>query len=373
VLARAAWGGNRRQIGFRSGRLYPRTSSNGPQVWIDPNDAIAAPHMWQIVPLAKPEPDPAPTTPEPTPDWTKTATSIVRAMLPPGARPQAAPYTNVLEPTAEAVAVRPAVQRVMRTVGTPLPTAPIFAWPRKHYPSYDDLRRLVSLSGYTSCYIDEMTDGLYIVASPEQHDLAHATGRVIRWQFEYVGDYTNNHDGWQGEQWSSDLAHAARTGARFVELGSHTGLRTMWYTPDTGAYNGKRVYDVTMLAYLTPRRTAIKQQLNGLRWPIDYPGSGQDRHTILERTRLMLQVHQHSSAANAPQRIALAAAYRLPVVSEWFEAGKLEDMVALRKYVELPNAVVNLSDTTLDTLAADLHEYLCHEMTFAKAIKEALA
>lgn len=48
VLAQAQWHGNRRQLGYESGRLYPRTSYPK-MLYISPADLNAAPHMWKAV------------------------------------------------------------------------------------------------------------------------------------------------------------------------------------------------------------------------------------------------------------------------------------------------------------------------------------
>lgn len=48
VLAMALWGGNARELGRATGRLYPRTSYPG-QVWVDPRDVRAAPQHWRVV------------------------------------------------------------------------------------------------------------------------------------------------------------------------------------------------------------------------------------------------------------------------------------------------------------------------------------
>lgn len=48
VLAMAMWGGNRREMGRVTGRLYPRVG-NGAQTWVDPRDVQAAPHLWQEI------------------------------------------------------------------------------------------------------------------------------------------------------------------------------------------------------------------------------------------------------------------------------------------------------------------------------------
>lgn len=55
ILARAIWAGNRTEYGLATRRQYPRTG-NGKQLWVNPLDVQAAPHLWQPVIEAAPEP-----------------------------------------------------------------------------------------------------------------------------------------------------------------------------------------------------------------------------------------------------------------------------------------------------------------------------
>lgn len=48
VLARALWGGNRREMGRVTGRMYPRVG-NGATAWVDPRDLAATPQLWEQV------------------------------------------------------------------------------------------------------------------------------------------------------------------------------------------------------------------------------------------------------------------------------------------------------------------------------------
>ena len=48
VLARAIWNGNRVEVGRATRRHYPRTG-NGKQVFVNPRDVEASPHLWQRV------------------------------------------------------------------------------------------------------------------------------------------------------------------------------------------------------------------------------------------------------------------------------------------------------------------------------------
>lgn len=55
VLAQAIWAGNRIEYGLATRRQYPRTG-NGKQVWVNPADIQAAPHLWREVVIVKEEP-----------------------------------------------------------------------------------------------------------------------------------------------------------------------------------------------------------------------------------------------------------------------------------------------------------------------------
>lgn len=353
VEARALWAGNRREVGRATGYVYPRTG-NGRVLQVNRRDAEASPHLWQIIEQPKPV----------ISDDNSALDVIGGAMFP--KRPAApAAYNPILEPAAPVVEVHPNVSKVIR-LGRKRDTGdPVFIFPRKEYPSYSDFKRLVSLSGFASCYPDEARDGLHILVSPTPEDVSHVKGRVIAWQLEYAGDYTNNLDGFTGEVWSSDKAWAESHGAKYVLMGSHAGLA------DGNSETGIE-YDVTMLGYMIPRRQAIKNALPDLRWPEDYPGNGEKRHRVLMNTRLMLHVHQHDTPANAPQRFALAAAYKMPVLTETLiDANDLPVMQA--DYPVLPDVVRSVlpKDGSLK-LAQSLHNYLCIEHPFRDCVMEAL-
>lgn len=54
VLAYALWGGNRRERGAISGRVYPRTG-NMLTLWVDPRDVEAQPLLFRAVPIITPD------------------------------------------------------------------------------------------------------------------------------------------------------------------------------------------------------------------------------------------------------------------------------------------------------------------------------
>lgn len=359
VQAKALWNGNRREVGRITGFVYPRTG-NGRIVEMNRRDALASPHLWQIIePVKEPEED-------------NHALAIIGGAMFPKRPAAPAPYDPGLEPAAIPVKVHPDFKKVIRLGRKRERGDPVFIFPRKEYPSYSDIRKLVSLSGFDTCYPDEARDGLYILVSPERVDLPHATGRVIAWQLEYTGDYTHNYDGFTGEIWASDKAWADEHGTKYVLLGSH---RELGYEPGGYLWVPGHDYDVTMLGYMVPRRQAIKDALNDLRWPDDYPGHGTDeRSHMLNRTRLMLQVHQHEGSYYiAPQRIAIAAAHRMPVVSETIKTpGDLESKIFQCDYPDIPAVVRTNLKGGHGPSGEDLYQFLCIDHSFRKCVEEAL-
>lgn len=380
VLAMALWRGNRQEHGRVTGRIYPRISIPR-TAWVDPRDAGHNPELWKVIER--------PVTPARV-DEGQGLRSLEQIALAGMATVKRNPYAPPgFEPAPPPVSARPDVSRVIRltqqahgngqaSADRPAPAAatgdPIFVFPEKDYPSYTDLRRLVILAGFKTVPITRInawSRDPYIVVTPEALPDLRMRARVICWQFEYAGDYARNYDGFEDEVWASDKAWADAHGAKYVMLGSHPDLVGEWL-------RSKRMdwlYDVTLLGYMTPRREIVKQALADQRWPVDYPGhDGQTRADVLWSTRLMLNVHQHDNAPYiAPQRIALAAAYGLPVLSETLaDPGDLRH-VAFADYAALPGATRRFLETQNgQALGASLHEYLCLERPFRRCVEEAL-
>jgi hypothetical protein len=366
VLAMAMWHGNRSEFGRITRRHYPRISYPR-TAWVDPKDVAQSPQLWQPVD-------------QPTVDANTGANSIqeiaAMGMATVVKKPYAPPAFEGPVPPVEA---KPDVARVKRLGKRAVEKLdqPIFVFPEKDYPSYSDIKRLVALSGFDSTtfkQIDVFSRRPLIVVSPEPiPNLNGVMARVICWQLEYAGEYTGNYAGFKGEIWASDKGWADANGAKYVLLGSYPDLAL---SPRLK----KGFADVTMLGYMIPRRQAIKDALADLRWPVDYPGhEGNARDAILSTTDLMLHVHQHDNAAYvAPQRIAIAAAYRMAVVSETvIDAGDLTGLVAYRDYTELPAAVRRcLADEESVRITAEagekLHQFLCIERPFRTCVEEAL-
>lgn len=255
---------------------------------------------------------------------------------------------------------------------------PTFVFPPTEYPSYMDMVRLVAMSGYEmvappQVRLDDPTRA-YIFTGPEGiPDCTGARAFTAFWQLEYQGDYADQpHRMTCRELWGSDPGWCKRNGAKYVLLGSNAGL-------SMADEKRPRAYDLTMLAYMTPRRQAIRERLGNLRWPENYPGHNSlRRHQILLSTELMLHVHQHDSAPHvlAPLRLALAAAYRLPVICEDVaDRGPYNGAVyQWAPYADIPLVVEGFLRQPCETgpYRAGLTDLLCHEMPFKKCVEEAL-
>ena len=74
-------------------------------------------------------------------------------------------------------------------------------------------------------------------------------------------------------------------------------------------------WDVVHLSHVTKRRRALFENLRDLRIAPENVWAG-EREDVLLASRLLLNTHQDEFPIMAPLRIAIAAAYRLPVISE---------------------------------------------------------
>lgn len=257
--------------------------------------------------------------------------------------------------------------------------APIFCTSKKQYSSYTDVLTLVSLSGFQTITLEQARfsdpSQVYIILSPQQPpDLTGARCKFIWWTLEYGGEYEPDLSGWRGEVWASDPAWATAHDAKFVLMGSHPALMSKEY-----GHQAHWEYDYLMLAYLTPRREAVLRQLSDFRTPDDpYPGYGVERHHQLCGSHLMLHVHQRDDThAIAPQRIALAAAYKLPLICERVpDAGVYEQYIPFVEYENLNAEVrsqVGMYDAGMVQERGErLHRWLCEEHTFRMSVEEAL-
>lgn len=256
----------------------------------------------------------------------------------------------------------------------------IFATSRQSYDSYSDLLRLIQLSGFPLIYLDEIdpaSDNVYIFSTPQTywHDGTERRGwdgaksRIIYWNIEWYEDQEYK-DIPGVEVWSADKWHADKIGARYVPMGSHPEL------PDLPVQECPKQWDVAHLAYYTNRRLEANVWLEYGGVSIAPRGWALERHSILQQTRIMLHVHQHDNIATiAPQRWALAAAYRMPLITENIsDAGLFTNSFMMQCERQHLASFVKMwrYDHRLVDYGNALHELLCVENTFRRCVEAAL-
>ena len=145
-----------------------------------------------------------------------------------------------------------------------------------------------------------------------------------------------------------------------VVLGGHAGLRSV------DDDNPAPIYDWAHMSYAWGRRENLYRQLRSMGFTMAPNGFGVERHETLRRTRLMVNAQQYTLPIIAPLRFAVAAAYRLPIVSEALAqpyphiAG--QDFIGA-DYSALPQLVK-------ETLA---DETLCVKWTFRRGVEDGIA
>jgi hypothetical protein len=258
---------------------------------------------------------------------------------------------------------------------------PIFARTRHEYGSYVDFWRLVELSGFQQCFIDEMqpdSDSTYII--PVRNGELPATGffaaqaRIIHWNLEWCV-YPPLHG--ISEVWNSDRWYANTLGAKYVPMGSHPGLKDA----EPGAE--EITYDVAYLGYMIPRRARLLHELDllGVR---STPTSawGRQRHELLTVSRAYLHVHQLDDKPGVPPlRMVVAAAYSLPVISEamadrgifgysHFMTSRIDKLAEFAALWTCRGGIAE--QQRLADYGRALHDLLCDRMTFRKSVEAAL-
>lgn len=240
------------------------------------------------------------------------------------------------------------------------------------YQSYTDFWTLVDLAGYPICMPEDIrpsSANVYII--PTRNGEFPQTGwrkpkaRIIEWRFEW-----DAYPRWQGtEIWSSDSWHAKQHGARYVTLGSDARLA------EAGV--SERAYDAAFLAYLTNRRSYVRDRVIAQGVKLS-PNSAWDeqRAGILNASGAYLNIHQRDDVFTiAPLRLVVAAAYKLGVISEAAsDAGEFASLIIQEPYATLIDRVPFWirQPNTLRRYGEALHQYLCVERTFKSVLEAAL-
>jgi len=251
----------------------------------------------------------------------------------------------------------------------------IFCRTRWHYDSYIHFWKLVELSKFPTCYVDEIDwglDNVYIV-SPINGELPSPLPtrncKIIWWNIEREGCYPPEKFGEFDEVWCSDKGISERHGAKFVVLGSHQKL---------GYYTAFKRCTVTTNCYETPRRTLIFNELRKDAWTFA-PNSFDIPDHEFAASRLQVLPQQDGAAPQTvtPLRFAIAAAYKMPLVyelehSDPFPFVDQEHFVRTNYRHLIPAAKDTLKRTDRQEIGDNLHDLLCVKTNFRCSVDENL-
>lgn len=253
---------------------------------------------------------------------------------------------------------------------------PVFVRTAHHYDSYTDYWRLVELAGFDIIELadlDTTSDNTYIVTPVNgewSQGWKNPKARIIAWILEWYTERPNIPG--VSEYWTSDLWYAGQVNARYVPLGSYSELVSVRHKPDIAKW------DICLLAYRDPaRRKVIINQLERAGLKIAPNGWGKAREEILQRSKLMLHIHQHDAfPCIAAQRIALAASVGIPLISE--NMTNAYPMVAGEHYVSADykdlaeTARLLVNEKGLKRYGEDLQKLLCYEYNFGANVTRVL-
>lgn len=263
----------------------------------------------------------------------------------------------------------------------------IFAHPRHVYDSYSDFRKLVEISGFPSCFVDEIdldSPSVYIT-TPVNGELRPVLegkkrrAKLVFWCLERPdsGDWPP-----EGVNASNQVSEIAQFVDKIWVSDRHQAtldLRQVYVTlaSDSRLAEGEpwpaKIYDIAALTYNNHRRRYVYDQLG--RWKMA-PASawGETRARILHQSRAMLYVHQTEMPIGAPLRFALAAAYKLPLLSESmadpYPLVEGRDLLSAPYDKLLAETDLWLSSRSLAPYGQSLHETLCIERNFRLSVLE---
>lgn len=272
----------------------------------------------------------------------------------------------------------------------------IFVKPKHEYASYADLWRLVELNGYTVIEPDAMkprSKNTYILPcwNGEFPDDGwnKPNARIVRWLFEWGIEEKR---AGIAEYWCSDKWNAGQNDAKYVPLGGDVRLRNnvnmqeigggyVKLSPNDFATRGQ--LDIAFPAYLTNRRMWVRDRLRekGIEFnhiPDNFEAAatawGAERNAVYNAARLAMHIHQDGTKpALPPLRLVVAAAYRLPFLSETVpDQGDFYGKLITEDYDRLVERVPYWLSQDLTGYADALYAYLCEEWTFEKCLTENL-
>jgi hypothetical protein len=245
---------------------------------------------------------------------------------------------------------------------------------------------LVELAGYPTIYVDEVDvqqKGIFITAPVngewrphlDNHMNEPRGAHLIHWLLERpsssdgsVGSFARKNrklidDRYFDEVWVSDRRLAQETALRHVVLGSDYGLGE----PGDGKH-----FDFVHMSYIVPRREHIYKHFMNIGpncW-------GDERHKVLQASRFAVNVHQDQFPFCEPLRLALFAAYGLPVITEsLYDSHPYGDHLIHSSYDDLPKTIretVKQPYKKYKQKGLEFQKLMCEEYNFKKMIEEAI-
>lgn len=255
----------------------------------------------------------------------------------------------------------------------------VFVKPQIHYDSYTDFWKLVNLSGFEICFLQDINlnqNCIYIISPiDKQFQLSwwqrkRKNAKIILWDLERPKPRggikadkkflsRQNFD----EIWVSDPQLANDLGVRYIILGSDEklGNNPIWI---------KR-YDFTHISYENGRRSVIYEKIKH----IGHNGWGKQRDRILRQTKFGLMVHQDNDQYIEPLRLAIFSAYQLPIVSELvINKFPLNDYLLTSDYSQLIDFIYKCLDNynQLKEMGKEIKQKLCFDYRFENTVRYAI-
>lgn len=258
----------------------------------------------------------------------------------------------------------------------------VFARTGHEYQSYSDYWKLVELAKFPQCHVQDIDFGrelFYIITPINGEFRPHIKGqqdkypgtkkkcKVAWWNLErpdsgegaldqllgtMVCNNTTDMLQWVDYIWVSDrYQYNLDPRTVFVPMGSHPGLMH----PEVG--KRRSIYDYCHMSYINYRRAGVFGELGSLSCGPN--GWDRERSVTINKSRLMLNVHQTEAPIMEPLRLAVAAAHKIPVVSEYFA----DSYPIVSGHDVLVGAYKKLAATTFEVLKRaedgklDLQEY----------------
>jgi hypothetical protein len=168
------------------------------------------------------------------------------------------------------------------------------------------------------------------------------------------------------EVWLSDRELARETELRFVVLGSHPGL---------GVPGNAKVYDFVHMSYITPRRQSVYKLFTD---DVIAPNCwGEKRDLILKQSRFALNIHKDNHPFQEPLRLALFAAYGLPILTETILDSYpwSEEFCVYNPYDGIDGRLKQMLDedySRWQEMGLRARERMCVDFEFGKVVRQAV-